>query len=163
MLFIILLQDSVNSVGTDSLSMADAYKSILMTDFVKVFDSVLFVFLDHVFHLGVENVVMNFLCIDLASHCREKRGKKTVEICCCWCGWEGSWQGRDPRLGDALLMSFKPELLKVFIVRVESHLGCSGESVACSPCPKNEMYFSSSSCSASNSKAAALTFAMSFA
>ena len=69
--------------------------------FVKVFDSVLLTFIDHVFHLGVENIVVNFLCVDLASDSCEKRGEETVEICCCWSWREGSWQCRDPRFGDA--------------------------------------------------------------
>ncbi len=89
--------------------------------------------------MGVENIVVNFMCVDLVSDSCEKWGKENVEICCCWSWREGSWQSRDPRLGDALLVSFDPELLEVFVVWVESHLGCGCKSVACSPCPKDEV------------------------
>jgi hypothetical protein len=47
---------------------------------VKVFDSILFLAarFDHVFHARVKDVVLDFLCVDLACHCCEEGGKKSV-------------------------------------------------------------------------------------
>ena len=106
---------------------------------MKVLDSILFLSscFDHVFHMLVKGVALDFSCIDLlACVCCRVKGKKTVQICYCWGRRDASWDVIHSNLGDVLLVTLVLEMLEVIFVWVKSH-SHHGDVISCSPGPND--------------------------
>ena len=107
---------------------------------MEIFRSVLLVaFVDHVLDVGTEDVVLDFLRVDLSRNSCEERCEKTIHFRSWWRRRESIWNVIPLCLGYARPVPVEVETFDIGVVWIDGEF-CRRYSVFLdSPCPEDEI------------------------